>query len=367
MESAKKTFQKSQKITWYRCKVDPKLMGELMQCSDWEGFKQAGGHLVLWLSTGTLAYISFRNITAANWLWSVPLLWLALFAHGSVGVFMGGAACHELGHKTPFRTKSINDVFLKVFAFIGWWNHVYFRPSHIRHHQVTVYHDYDGEVVLPLKLEFKNWRFWLSLFGWHPYGTFSIIKTYYRRAMGHLDNDWYEFVLPEDRTDLRQEHRNWARFTLIGHAVLVAIFVATGHWFLIFIFNLGTQYCFLMGFLTHMPQHYGMTPDVPDHRQSVRTYTCSKLPAFLYWNMQYHIEHHLFPAVPFYNLGKLHRAIEYDLPPTPDGLWATWKGILEIDRKSTADPKYCFTPTVPTSEGDHAEDGILEREASLGF
>ena len=89
--------------------------------------------------------------------------------------------------------------------------------------------------------------------------------------------------------------------------------------------------------------------------------------AALSGNMQYHIEHHMFPAVPFYNLGKLHHAIEYDLPPTPDGLWATWKGILEIDRKSTADPKYCFTPTVPKSNGDHAEDAIFEREASLGF
>jgi hypothetical protein len=38
------TFRKDAKIQWYRCQVDPKLTGELMKCSDFEGFKQALGH-----------------------------------------------------------------------------------------------------------------------------------------------------------------------------------------------------------------------------------------------------------------------------------------------------------------------------------
>jgi fatty acid desaturase len=33
--------------------------------------------------------------------------------------------------------------------------------------------------------------------------------------------------------------------------------------------------------------------------------------------MQYHIEHHIFPGVPFYNLPKLHRLIKDQLP-TPN-------------------------------------------------
>jgi len=34
----------------------------------------------------------------------------------------------------------------------------------------------------------------------------------------------------------------------------------------------------------------------------------------LYMNMNYHIEHHIFPTVPFYNLPKLHHQIKNQLP-----------------------------------------------------
>jgi fatty acid desaturase len=191
-------YQKDQKINWYRSKVDPKLMSELMQCSDWHGFRQALGHLGLYAITGTLAFFAFRQVTLANWYWSVPVVYAALFAHGTVGGFLGGVAGHELSHKTPFRSKKWNEFFYKVFSFLGWWDMVWFRPSHIRHHQLTVYHDYDGEVVLPQKLSLKDWEFWLGLFAWNPVGTWKILKAFYRRATGKMDNDWYEFVLPEN-------------------------------------------------------------------------------------------------------------------------------------------------------------------------
>jgi len=364
MENAPQ-YRKDAKINWYRSQVDPQVMSELMQCSDWQGFRQAGGHLALWITTGILAYLAFRNISTANWFWSVPVLLAALFAHGTVGSFMG-AAFHELSHKTPFKTKSINEFFLKVYAFFGWWDRVWYRPSHIRHHQVTVYNHYDGEVVLPQKLTLKDWKFWLGLFAWDPESTWKNFQIYYRRATGRLDNAWFEFVLPEGNEQLRRQHRNWARFTLIGHALLAALFIATGHWFLIFIFNLGAQYCGWLGrLLCPMPQHFGMSPNVPDHRLSCRTYTCSWLPAFLYWNMQYHVEHHMFPAVPFFNLPKLRKVIEHDLPPAPHGLRATWKEILAIHRQQQTDPNYTFVPKLPTSTGTRAEDDVLEREAAL--
>jgi fatty acid desaturase len=359
------SFKKDAKINWYRCQVDPKVMSELMQCSDAQGFRQALGHLGLWLATGGLAYAAFRNVHTTNWWWSVPLLYLAVLGHGTVGSFLGGTACHELSHKTPFKTKSINEFFLKVFAFFGWWDQVWFRPSHIRHHQVTVYHDYDGEVLLPQRLSFKDWRFWLSLFGWNPRSTWNTLKTYYRRATGKLDNPWFEFVLPEENARLRRQHRHWAQFTLIGHALLAAVFIATGHWFLIFLFTIGSHYGGWLGYLCGMPQHYGMSPDVPDHRLSCRTYTCSWLPAFLYWNMQYHVEHHMFPAVPFFNLPKLRKAIEHDLPPAPHGLRATWKAMLEIHQQQQSNPNYAFVPALPPPTGTRAADQILEREAAL--
>lgn len=366
MENTAK-FHKNSKINWYRCRVDPQVMSNLMQCSDFHGFRQALGHLGLWCATGCLAYLAFRQVNGATWVWSVPLLLAALFAHGTVGSFLGGIACHELSHKTPFKTKSFNEFFLKIFSFLGWWDHVWYRPSHIRHHQATVFHDYDGEVVLPQKITFKDWQFWLGIFAWNPVQTAKTIRTYYRRATGRLDNEWFEFVLPENNQDLRRQHRNWARIALIGHALLAVLFIATGHWFLVFIFNLGSQYCGWLGLLCGWPQHFGLSPDVPDHRLCCRTYTCSWLPAFLYWNMQYHVEHHMFPAVPFYNLPRLRKAIEHDLPRAPHGLRATWREMLDIRRRQLADPNFSFVPELPQSSGTRADDEILEREAAFGY
>lgn len=358
-------FYKDRKINWYRCTVDPQVMSQLMQTSDWQGFRQALGHLGLFAVTGTLTYWAYRNIDASNWYWALPVLLAAFFVHGTVGSFLGGTACHELSHKTPFRTKAWNEFFLKVFAFLSYWDHIWFRPSHIKHHQVTTHKDYDGEVVLPQKFTFKDWKLWLGLFGWNPLGTWYVYKSWYQRARGRIEGDWYQHVLPEANEKLRRDHRQWARFLLLGHAALATIFLLTGNWILIFIVNLGSQYCGWLQFLCGSPQHYGLSPNVPDHRLCCRTYTCSWLPGFLYWNMQHHVEHHMFPAVPFFNLPKLRQAIAHDLPPAPHGLRATWKEMLAIHRQQRTNPDYCYIPRLPKAAGDHAEDEILEREAAL--
>jgi fatty acid desaturase len=219
--------------------------------------------------------------------------------------------------------------------------------------------------VLPARFSFKDWKFWLALFAWNPLNTWNTFKTYYKRATGKLDSDWYEFVLPEVNADLRRRHRNWARFCLIGHAALALVFILTGHWFLIILVNIGSHYCGWLQFLTGAPQHFGLTPNVPDHRLCCRTYTCGWLPGFLYWNMQYHVEHHMFPAVPFFNLPKLRQAIAHDLPPAQHGLIALWKHMLEVHRKQIADPTYCYVPPLPGSSGTQADDEVLEREAAL--
>ncbi len=80
--------------------------------------------------------------------------------------------------------------------------------------------------------------------------------------------------------------------------------------------------------------------------------------------MQYHVEHHMFPSVPFYNLPKLRKVIVNDLPPAPHGLWATWKEIISILKIQKRDPSYCFIAKLPSNNGDHVDDDILEGEAA---
>ena len=130
------------RVKWYRSPVEPALLRELMQRSDWRGGLHSVGHLLLWGATGTLAWLLF-----AAKLW--PLFALALMAHGVVGSFFKGAAIHELGHGTVFRSKWLNGLFTRVFCLFGFVNIYDFKVSHSYHHRYTLHPEGDREVVLP--------------------------------------------------------------------------------------------------------------------------------------------------------------------------------------------------------------------------
>ena len=343
----RQTFETDPNIDWYRTPVDRAQLAELMQRSNLRGWLQTLAHLGLFLTTGALAYTAFLNVDAGNWVWSVPVLLGALFVHGTIGPFMGLIAIHELQHRTVFRSRRLNAFFEKVYAFISWSDYLWYQQSHALHHQATCHAAYDGEVVLPVRFSLRRWRVWLGLLAWNPETTWQKLKLVWHHANGRTFGAWYDHVLPDADPALRRAHRNWARTLLVGHAVLAAVFALSGHWFLIVVFTIGTQYCGWLGFLCGVPQHYGLNADVPDFRQNTRTFTCSWLPAFYYWNMQYHLEHHMYPAVPFFNLPKLRKAIEHDLPPAPHGLRATWREMLTIRRHMLADPQYRFVPPIP--------------------
>ena len=47
-----------------------------------------------------------------------------------------------------------------------------------------------------------------------------------------------------------------------------------------------------------LTQHAGLAENVLDHRFNCRTVYMNPIHRFLYWNMNYHVEHHMFPLVP---------------------------------------------------------------------
>jgi fatty acid desaturase len=357
------------KINWYRCKVEKAVMSRLMRKSDLRAWAQVVPQLLLFALTATVAYLAFLNVHVGNWRSSLPVLLLALFVHGTLSRFFFGIAGHELAHKTPFRTQNLNDFFLRIYSFFSWFDYVGYRVSHVRHHQVTVHTDEDGEVVLPQGLDWHGIKFILMELTFNPAKVFGVIRSMVFAAWGDVSQDgffkgeWLEKVLPESNEAVRREHRIWARIVVVGQLAMAAIFIGTGHWFLIIVVNLGCHYCDWLQLLCAAPQHLGMSSNVSDFRLCTRTYTCSWFPAFLYWNMQYHVEHHMFPAVPFYNLPSLRKAIQHDLPPATHGLWATWKEILPIMKRQREDRSYVFVPRLPGNDGLFVDDSVIRIEA----
>ena len=66
--------------------------------------------------------------------------------------------------------------------------------------------------------------------------------------------------------------------------------------------------------LTGLLQHIGLADNVIDHRLNTRTVYMNPISRFIYWNMNYHVEHHMFPMVPYHALPRLHELIKHDLP-----------------------------------------------------
>ena len=87
--------------------------------------------------------------------------------------------------------------------------------------------------------------------------------------------------------------------------------------------------------------------NVPDFRLCTRTIILNPFLTFLYWHMNYHIEHHMYASVPCYNLGKLHKLIKPELPHCPKGLLAAWKQIIAIMKKQRTQPEYQYVPELP--------------------
>ena len=68
-------------------------------------------------------------------------------------------------------------------------------------------------------------------------------------------------------------------------------------------------------------QHGGLADNVLDHRLNSRTVYMNPISRFIYWNMNYHVEHHMFPMVPYHALPRLHALIKDDLPPPNPSMW----------------------------------------------
>ena len=85
-----------------------------------------------------------------------------------------------------------------------------------------------------------------------------------------------------------------------------------------------------------------------DFRLCTRTILLGPFVGFLYWHIHYHIEHHMYAAVPCYRLKRLHQAVAHDLPPCSRGLIATWRQIMTILRRQRSEPAYQFVPELPS-------------------
>ncbi len=324
------------KVAWYRSPVTREQLIALNQRSDFKGFVQTGGFLGLLALSGFAACYS-----VGRWPW--PVVLLLFFIHGTFWRFILHGF-HELVHNTVFKTKSLNLFFVRLFAFLIWYNHHQFWASHTEHHKYTLHPPDDLEVVLPADLTLT--KFMLRYFV-DPWGFFVVLYNNIVTAIGRPMRPWDRTLLANASPRERRAWINWSRFVLAGHGAIIAVAFATHWWYLAATVTFAPYYGGWLCYLCNNLQHSGLRDNVPDFRLCCRTITVNPFLEFLYWHMNYHTEHHMYAAVPCYNLPQLHRLIEADLPPCPKGLFQGWKVLAAILKKQKTDPAYQFCAQLP--------------------
>lgn len=323
-------------IEWYRCPISPALFKELHKRSDWRALMQTGGYLLILMVTASLALWSWHH---APW----PLTAALVFLHG-MGMSFLINGIHELGHGTVFKTKRWNKFFLPIFGFLAWHQYVFFDASHQRHHRYTLHPPDDMEVVLPVKMLWKD--FWKQgFFNWNALRY--QLTTHWRMARGKFVGTWEQECFPEEDLKLRAKAIRWSRVVLWGHAAIIIGSITSGWWMVAVVVSGGAYIGNWLFWLCNSTQHCGLADNVPDYRLCCRTIYLNLVLRFLYWQMNYHTEHHMYAAVPCYNLKRLHEAIVDDMPPCPDGLVAAWTHIMEVMRRQEADPTYQYRAPLP--------------------
>jgi fatty acid desaturase len=328
------------KVDWYRSPVSRDQLQSLNARSDFKGWLQTGGFLGLITLTGAAAIYS-----AGRWPW--PVVLLLFFIHGTCYRYLL-YGFHELVHNSVFKTKALNGFFLRLFAFLIGYNHHGFWASHTEHHKYTLHPDDDLEAAFQLTPgKLNRTRYFLRYFI-DPVGLCVMFYATVTTAFGKPHGDWNRRLFAAADPKEKRRWVNWARILLVGHGSIIAVSVAMHWWFLPVATTLAPFYGGWLCYLTNNLQHAGLQDNVSDFRLCVRTVTLNPILEFLCWHMNYHTEHHMYAAVPCYNLPKLHEIVKSDLPPCPRGLFQAWTQMAVIVRRQKLDPTYHYVPDLPS-------------------
>jgi fatty acid desaturase len=328
------------RIEWYRSPIEKNRLIELTRRSDAKALLHSGSFLLIYLASISLNLFFFLHR-----LW-IPML-AGSYLHAMFVDFMGmGAAVHELSHRTAFRTKWLNTFFYRLFAFLTWNNPLHFKESHNRHHQYTYFRGLDREQVAdPIPFSRAQVLSWF-LFDWTRFRKFMWANLNHAAGNTRVDFFFWCPLVSAESVKGRQLVR-WARILLIGHLLLLGLFIWLKLWILIFLITFSYFFATFLQHATALIQHTGLQGDVPDWRFNSYTVNLNPLLRYLYWNMNFHTEHHMYAGVPFYNLPALRKELAWDLQLPMPGLIATLRHILKVKRAQKDDPGYRSVPRFP--------------------
>ncbi len=322
---------------WYQTPVERKLLKDLMQRSDGPALRDTALWIGLLILTGGLGV----------WLWGTFWAVPVFIIYGVLYASAADSRWHEMGHGTAFKTRWMNDAVYDFASFLMMRNPVVWRWSHARHHTDTIIVGRDPEIS-----NMRPTQFLLLAIGMTGVaGLPQLLRTLINHARGQLSAAERDYV---PASDWPRAYRAARIHVAIYAAVLLACLVT---WSIIpaMLIGLPRAYGIWLLIVMGLPQHAGLAEDVLDHRLNARTVLMSKPLRFIYSNMNYHVEHHMYPMVPYHALPRLHTAVKHDCPAPCPSLLAAWREIIPTYLRQQRDPTYFLVKQLPPGAGCPAQ------------
>lgn len=324
--------------SWFRPNVDPQAIRALMEKSDSRAMRDT----VIWLGTMIIS-AAIAIMLWPSW-WSIPF-WIIY------GVLYGSASdsrWHECGHKTAFRTPWMNAIVYQIASFMLMRSPIVWRASHVRHHTDTIIVGRDPEIVAMRPPDLG--RVVLNLFG--VVDVYNLGRRIFLHASGRIHPEEATYVRAADNRRVFWTARIW----LAIYAATIALAFWIGSILPLMVIGLPRLYGAWHHVMTGVLQHLGLAENVSDHRLNTRTVLMNPISRFIYLNMNYHIEHHMFTMVPYYHLPKLHQLIKADLPVPDPSIPAAFHRLLPVLVKQLRYKDAVIIPELPEGAAPYREE-----------
>lgn len=323
---------------WYHTDVPRKEMKELMRRSDGPALRDTA----IWL--GLIVASAAGGVYFWGTWWCVP----CFLAYGVLYGSASDARWHECGHGTAFRSQWMNATVYQLASFMIMRNPVTWRWSHARHHTDTIIVGRDLEIATmrPPDLLRVAANFVGAVDVWYA------MSDMVRNAAGSLSPSEKSIIPAPEQPKVVAVARVWVLIYLATLATAIALHSILPLMLIGLPRMYGAWHMVLLGLL----QHGGLAEDVTDHRLNTRSVLINPVSRFIYWNMNFHVEHHMFPMVPYHALPRLHDAIKHDLPPPSPSILAGYREMIPAFLRQLKYEDHYIRRKLPPSAKPYRED-----------
>jgi fatty acid desaturase len=294
------------------------LLQRLNERRDGPGWRQLGFHASM-LLLGALLWgapvpMAVGGVLPAPVLVTLRLAGLLLLGWG---LAFGFCAMHECGHRTAFAGKGLNDAVAWWAGVLSFYNADFYRRYHQWHHRFTHQPGLDPELedappstLAAYLLELSGLPWWIGKIRSHAAGL-----------RGDFAGRPY---IPEEAVAAVSRSIR-LQFAVYGVLLLASLWHGNGALLRFWLLPLAVGQPLLRFVL--MAEHGGCSTSSDGLRNTRTTLTLAPL-RWLMWQMPFHVEHHLYPSLPFHALAEAHTHLAPHMEHCDPGYLAVHRSFL---------------------------------------